>query len=94
MQVYLSAIQLFPFNFAPAGWAACNGQTLSIAQNQALFSLIGTTYGGNGVTNFVLPKLAPLGPGGPSYYIAIQGNPPPRADAAEADIGGDDIESA
>ena len=45
------------FNFAPQGWALCNGQILSIAQNQALFSLLGTTYGGDGVTTFALPDL-------------------------------------
>ena len=45
------------FNFAPAGWALCNGQLLSISQNQALYSLLGTTYGGDGVTTFALPDL-------------------------------------
>jgi microcystin-dependent protein len=47
----------FGFNFAPKGWAMCNGQILSIAQNTALFSLLGTTYGGNGQTTFALPNL-------------------------------------
>lgn len=54
---YLGEIILVPYNFVPRGWAACNGQLLSIAQNQALFSLLGTTYGGNGVSNFALPNL-------------------------------------
>lgn len=54
---YLSEIKLFPFNFAPRGWAFCNGQLLPINQNQALFSLLGVTYGGNGQTNFALPDL-------------------------------------
>ncbi len=54
---YLSQISLFAFNFAPRGWALCNGQTLAIAQNQALFSLLGTQYGGNGVNTFALPNL-------------------------------------
>jgi microcystin-dependent protein len=54
---YLSEIQLFSFAFPPKGWALCNGQILPIAQNQALFSLLGTTYGGNGTTNFALPDL-------------------------------------
>ena len=54
---YLSEIKIFGFNFAPKGWALCNGQLLPINQNQALFSLIGTTYGGNGTTNFALPNL-------------------------------------
>ena len=48
---------LVGFNFAPQGWAFCNGQLLSISQNTALFSLLGTTYGGNGTTNFALPDL-------------------------------------
>lgn len=54
---YLGEIRLVGFNFAPYGWALCQGQTLSISQNAALFSLIGTTYGGNGTTNFELPNL-------------------------------------
>jgi microcystin-dependent protein len=52
---YLGEIRLFGFNFAPLGWATCDGQLLNIAQNQALYSLLGTTYGGNGTTNFNLP---------------------------------------
>lgn len=54
---YLSQILMFGGNFAPKNYAFCNGQTLSIAQNQALFSLLGTTYGGNGQTTFGLPNL-------------------------------------
>src|SRR6188472_3367343 len=54
---FLSEIKIFSFNFAPQGWAMCNGQLLPINQNQALFSLLGTTYGGNGTTNFALPNL-------------------------------------
>jgi len=54
---FLGEIRLFPYNFAPRGWAFCNGQILSIAQNTALFSLLGTTYGGNGQTTFALPDL-------------------------------------
>jgi microcystin-dependent protein len=54
---YLSEIRLVSFNFAPKGWALCNGQLLPINQNQALFALLGTTYGGNGTTNFALPNL-------------------------------------
>lgn len=53
----LGQIKLFAFGFAPRGWAQCNGQILPINQNQALFSLLGTTYGGNGVTTFALPDL-------------------------------------
>ena len=54
---YLSEIRIVAFGFAPKGWGKCDGQTLPIAQNQALFSLIGTTYGGNGITTFSLPDL-------------------------------------
>lgn len=53
---FLSEIRIFSFNFAPKGWAQCNGQFLPINQNQALFSLLGTTYGGNGQTTFALPN--------------------------------------
>ena len=54
---YLSEIKLMSFNFAPKGWTQCNGQLLPINQNQALFSLLGTNYGGNGQTTFGLPDL-------------------------------------
>jgi microcystin-dependent protein len=54
---YMSEIRIMSFNFAPTGWAQCNGQLLAIAQNQALFALLGTTYGGNGTTTFGLPDL-------------------------------------
>src|SRR5262245_44740874 len=54
---FLSEIKIVSFNFAPKGWALCNGQLLPINQNQALFSLLGTTYGGNGQTTFALPDL-------------------------------------
>src|SRR3989337_4243488 len=54
---FLSEIRLMSFEFAPKGWALCNGQLLPINQNQALFALLGTTYGGNGQTNFALPNL-------------------------------------
>jgi microcystin-dependent protein len=54
---YLSEIRIFSFNFSPKNWALCNGQFLPINQNQALFSLLGTMYGGNGVTTFALPNL-------------------------------------
>ena len=54
---FLSEIRIFSFNFAPKGWALCNGQFMPINQNQALFSLLGTTYGGNGQTTFALPNL-------------------------------------
>ena len=54
---FMGELKLVSFNFAPKGWAQCNGQLLPINQNQALFSLLGTTYGGNGQTNFALPDL-------------------------------------
>lgn len=54
---FLGEIRLMSFNFNPTGWALCNGQLLPINQNQPLFSLLGTTYGGNGQTNFALPDL-------------------------------------
>lgn len=52
---FLAEIRICPFNFAPKGWAMCNGQQMPINQNQALFSLLGTTFGGNGQTTFALP---------------------------------------
>jgi len=55
---FLGEIRMAGFNFAPRGWAFCNGAILGIAQNTALFSLLGTTYGGNGTTTFALPNLA------------------------------------
>lgn len=70
---FVAEIRIFPFNFAPTGWALCNGQLLSISQNTALFSLLGTTYGGNGQSNFALPNLqgsAPMHPGqGPGLSL-------------------------
>lgn len=54
---FVAEIRIFPFNFAPQGWAFCNGQLLPLSQNTALFSLLGTTYGGNGQSNFALPNL-------------------------------------
>jgi microcystin-dependent protein len=54
---YVAEVRVFPFNFAPTGWAMCNGQILPISQNTALFSLLGTTYGGDGKSNFALPNL-------------------------------------
>ena len=66
MEPFLGMIAIFGFNFNPDGWAFCSGQLLNIAQNQALFSLLGTTYGGKGVTTFALPDLrsrVPVGMG-------------------------------
>ena len=64
---FLAEIRIFPYNFAPRGWAFCNGQLLSISQNTALFALLGTTYGGDGRSTFALPNLqgsVPLHVGG------------------------------
>jgi microcystin-dependent protein len=66
MEAYIGTIIMFAGNFAPRGWALCQGQLLSIAQNTALFSILGTTYGGNGQTTFALPDLrsrVPVGQG-------------------------------
>ncbi len=54
---FVAEIRMFPFNFAPSGWAFCDGQLLPLSQNTALFSLLGTTYGGNGKSNFALPNM-------------------------------------
>jgi microcystin-dependent protein len=70
-QPFLGQIQCFGFGFAPTGWALCQGQLLSIQQNTALFSLLGTFYGGNGTTNFQLPDLqsrVPVGQDGGAQY--------------------------
>jgi microcystin-dependent protein len=80
---FLGEIRIFPFNFAPLGWAFCSGQVLPISQYTALFSIIGTYYGGNGTSNFQLPDLqgsVPLGvgqgPGLTDYVIGEQGGSP------------------
>lgn len=77
---YIGQITIFAGNFAPRGWAFCEGQLLSIAQNTALFSILGTTYGGDGRTTFALPDLrgrAPIhaaqGPGLSNYALGQQG---------------------
>ena len=76
---YLGDVRAMSFNFAPQGWAPCKGQLLPVAQNRALFSLLGTTYGGDGQTNFGLPNL----PGVPAqngaaltYCICLNGSYP------------------
>jgi microcystin-dependent protein len=78
---YLGEIRTFAFNFCPAGWASLDGQLLAINQNTALFSLLGTTYGGNGTTTFALPKWGPIfSAGGGTFLpcIAMQGIYPSR----------------
>jgi microcystin-dependent protein len=70
---FVAEIRIFPFNFAPKGWAFCDGQILPISQNTALFSLLGTTYGGDGKSTFALPNMqgnAPMQPGqGPGLSL-------------------------
>ena len=69
-EYFIGEIRVFGFAFPPKNWAACNGQLLSISQNQALYALLGTDYGGNGTTNFALPDLrgrTPLGTGQSLY---------------------------
>lgn len=70
---FVAEIRIFPFNFAPKGWAFCNGQLMPLSQNTALFSLLGTTYGGDGKSNFALPDLqgrTPMHPGqGPGLSL-------------------------
>jgi microcystin-dependent protein len=73
MDPFVAEIRMFPFTFAPKGWAFCNGQLLPISQNTALFSLLGTTYGGDGKSTFALPDLggcSPMHPGqGPGLSL-------------------------
>ena len=79
MESFLGQIQLFPYNFAPANWAFCEGQELAINQNNALFALLGTTYGGNGTSTFALPNLKGKEPAPYMHYcIALQGIFPSR----------------
>jgi microcystin-dependent protein len=77
---FVAEIRIFPFNFPPKGWAFCDGQLLPLSQNTALFSLLGTTYGGDGKSNFALPNLqgsSPLhqgqGPGLSEYFLGESG---------------------
>jgi microcystin-dependent protein len=75
---FLSEIRIFSFNFPPKGWAFCNGQVMPINQNQALFALLGTTYGGNGQTTFALPDLrdrVPISFGGGFTLGTVGGSP-------------------
>lgn len=77
MEEYIGIVKVFAGNFAPRGWAFCNGQIMSISQNTALFSILGTTYGGNGQTTFALPNLQGAvaigaGTGGGGTYVLGQ----------------------
>ncbi|HEX3029917.1 MAG TPA: tail fiber protein [Clostridia bacterium] len=79
MDVFLGTIILFPYDFEPRGWSFCNGQILPIVQYTALFSLLGTKFGGNGNTTFALPNLQGAEPlPGTHYCIAIEGIYPSR----------------
>ena len=79
MEPLLGQIQLLPYNFAPAGWAFCEGQLQQISQNPALFSLLGTMYGGDGVSTFALPNLKGKEPDPNLHYcVALQGIFPSR----------------
>jgi len=77
MEPFLGQIQPLPFTFSPVGWHLCDGTLFSISQNTALFSLLGTQFGGDGRTNFALPKIPDLAPG-VKYFIAVQGIFPSR----------------
>jgi microcystin-dependent protein len=100
---YLSEIKIMSFGFAPKGWALCNGQLLPINQNQALFSLLGTTYGGDGRVNFALPDLQARTPlhmgsghtlgergGEQAHTLAISEIPTHVHTANAANVAGDD----
>ena len=83
-EAMLAEIKLFAGNFAPANWAFCQGQTLQIASNTALYSLLGVSYGGNGQTTFNLPDITPLPVLGTdstplNYIICVQGLYPMRS---------------
>ncbi len=92
---YLAEIRVVSFNFPPKGWALCNGQTLAINQNQPLFSLLGTTYGGDGIRTFNLPNLqgsmpVNVGPGfvqgqvgGEANHTLINGEMPTHTHQAQ-----------
>jgi microcystin-dependent protein len=81
MDTFLGNIALFPYNFAPMGWHLCDGTLLQISQNTALFSLIGTQFGGDGQTTFGLPDLRPIFVDTPGLglYMALQGIYPTRS---------------
>jgi len=73
---FVAEIRIFPFTFAPKGWAFCNGQLLPISQNTALFALLGTTYGGDGKSTFALPGLqgsAAMHPDDNNFFLGAQG---------------------
>jgi microcystin-dependent protein len=80
MELFLGQFELLPYNFAPSGWATCEGQLLSLSQNTALFSLLGTYFAGDVQTNFALPDLRDKEPTPNTHYcIALRGIYPPRS---------------
>ncbi len=81
MDPFVGQVEAFAFNFAPQGWAPCDGRLIPISQNPSLFSLLGIKYGGDGKSAFALPKLAPVAPGGPDFYIALVGVFPVKPEA-------------
>lgn len=79
MDYFIGSIELFPYTFAQMGWMYCNGQLLGITQYSALYALIGTQFGGDGVNNFALPNLQGAEPiPGLHYLICVEGIFPPR----------------
>ena len=80
MEPLIGQIQAFGFNYAPDGWAVCEGQTMPIAENEPLFSLLGTTYGGDGRTSFALPDLRQASARDNVHFcIALNGGYPSRS---------------
>jgi microcystin-dependent protein len=80
---FIAEIRIFPFDFAPRGWALCDGQVMSISQNTALFSLLGTTYGGDGRTTFALPNLEGRAAMHPGQGPGLSSHDPGEADGSE-----------
>jgi len=79
MEQFLGQIELFPYNFAPQDWAFCEGQMIPIAQNSALFALLGANFGGDGTTTFALPNLKGKEPNPDMHFcIALRGIYPSR----------------
>lgn len=79
MEPFIGQIELFPYSYAPVGWMQCQGQMINVQQNQALFSLLGVKFGGNGSTTFGIPNLIGAEPiPGMAYYIATMGLYPMR----------------
>lgn len=80
MDRLMGQIALFPYTFTPNGWLPCEGQTIRIAENTALFSLLGTQFGGDGKTTFALPDYRRLAPPDSTYFVSVEGEFPRRAD--------------